>query len=81
MADGVLLGAHRGAVEGNLSIIDFHYLVGTPEEGVRHFTERHALAMFAVTDFAEAAASACLSHEYIDHEPFKRGLHVFRQPA
>ncbi len=32
--------------EGNLSVLNFHYLIGTPEKGVKHFEEKHELALF-----------------------------------
>jgi SAM-dependent methyltransferase len=31
--------------EGDVALLDFHYLVGTPQN-VRHFTERHETALF-----------------------------------
>ena len=34
---------------GNMSVMDMHYLVGTPT-GVEHFIERHELALFSHTD-------------------------------
>jgi len=37
-------GARRVGKEG-VAVLPFHYLVATPR-GVRHFTERHELAMF-----------------------------------
>ena len=72
---------NRGDIDGDLSILDFHYLVATPAEGVRHFTERHALAMYEVADFEHAAEAAGLSHEYIETDRFQRGMHILRQPA
>lgn len=32
---------------GKLSILNFHYLLGTPDKGIRSFEERHELAMFS----------------------------------
>jgi len=70
---------NRGDVDGDLSVIEFHYLVATPEDGTRHFTERHELAMFEIADFAEAGAAASLTHDYIENDQFKRGLHIYLQ--
>ncbi len=68
-------------VEGDMSILDMHYLVATPEDGVRHFRERHELGMFAIADFAGAGTQAGLTHEHIQTDRFARGLHIFRPEA
>jgi SAM-dependent methyltransferase len=83
---------NRSEVEGNLSVLDMHYLVAT-EEGVRHFTERHELALFTIEEFAAAGAAADLNHQYLDEgltafpaagegKPRRRGergTHVYTQ--
>lgn len=66
---------NRGDVDGDLSVIDFHYVIVTPDEGARFVRELHELAMFEVEDFADAAGG--MKHEYIENDEFKRGLHVF----
>ncbi|MDZ4765915.1 MAG: hypothetical protein SGI73_15325 [Chloroflexota bacterium] len=35
---------------GNISILDFHYLIATPA-GVESFTERHELGLFPSADY------------------------------
>jgi len=69
---------NRSEIDGNRSVIHFHYLVATPEDGVRHFTEHHELTMFTVEDFAEAGAAYGLTHEHLAPEGFPRGMHIFK---
>lgn len=40
---------HTSFVEGRLSYIDFHYLIGTPK-GTSHYTERHQLGLFTTDE-------------------------------
>jgi len=68
-------------VDGNLSILDMHHLVATPEEGTRHFVEHHELAMFEVADFAEASEAAGLGHVHLDRGLMDRGLHILTKSA
>jgi hypothetical protein len=68
-------------VEGQLSIMDMHHLVGTPD-GVEHFVEHLELAMFTRDEYVEAFRRAGLS---VTHEPeglMGRGLYIgVRSPA
>jgi SAM-dependent methyltransferase len=52
-------------VDGTLSTLDFHYLVGTPG-GVQSFAERHELGLFTHEQYLEAFAAAGLRAE---HDP------------
>jgi len=73
-----LARVNRGDLDGDgNSVIDFHYVIGTPEDGAQFARERHVLALFGIEDFAAAAEAAGLSHEHFENEHFKRGLHVF----
>ncbi len=49
--------------EGILSVLNFHYLIGT-SDGVQHISERHELGMFLVQEMTEAFTKAGLSVEY-----------------
>jgi SAM-dependent methyltransferase len=71
---------NRSDVHGDLSVLDFHYLVGTAE-GVRHFTEHHELGMFTIDQFAAAGAAAGLNHQHLDEALTDRGLHVYSRPS
>ena len=42
------------ASDGRVSILDFHYLIGTPDSGVRYLTERHELGLFTVDEMKNA---------------------------
>src|SRR5207248_128933 len=43
--------------EGNVSIVEFEYLVGTPD-GIERFSERHELGLFTVEQYLEAFRAA-----------------------
>jgi len=64
-----------------LSILVAHYLVATPAEGVRHFVERHELAMFEPREFADAAQAAGLAHLWLEEGISDRGMHVLTAPS
>lgn len=61
--------------KGNISTIDFHYLVGT-SAGVEHFTERHELGLFTheeyMTVFQEANLKVFHNKKGLDG----RGLYI-----
>jgi hypothetical protein len=64
--------------EGTLSIIDFHYLVGTAS-GVEHFTERHENGLFSVNEMKEAFAMARLAVTHDETGLTGRGLYIARK--
>jgi SAM-dependent methyltransferase len=65
--------------EGDVSILEFDYLVATPE-GSRHFTERHEAALFTETQYRQAFERAGLSVDLDEEGLTGRGLYV-GQPA
>jgi ubiquinone/menaquinone biosynthesis C-methylase UbiE len=66
------------SVEGELSIVDFHYMVGTPE-GIETFTERHELGMFGHEAYTAAFEEAGLDVEHDAEGLTGRGLYVGRK--
>ena len=61
--------------EGDVSIVDFNYLVGTPD-GVEHFTERHELGLFTIEQQLAAFRAADLEAEHDPEGPMRRGLYI-----
>jgi ubiquinone/menaquinone biosynthesis C-methylase UbiE len=62
-------------LKGRTSILDIHYLVGTPQ-GVDHFTERHEAGLFAYAEYLEAFRRCGLD---VRHDPtglFGRGMYI-----
>lgn len=67
--------------EGDISIFDFHYLIGTPDDIV-HQVEHHELGLFTHQDYVNAIKKAGL--EIVHHDPVGisgRGLYIGQQPA
>ncbi len=55
-------------VEGDISFLDFHYMVATPK-GIEYFSETHALGLFTEDEYSQSFHAAGLK---TIHEP--RGL-------
>lgn len=66
---------YTSKVEGQVSILDINYLVGTPQ-GVDHFTERHEMGLFSHEEYSEAFRRANLSVSYDSKGLFGRGMYV-----
>jgi SAM-dependent methyltransferase len=62
-------------IERNVSVIDFHYLVGRPE-GVEHFVERHELGLFGHEEYASAIEACGLTATFDPAGLTGRGLHL-----
>jgi ubiquinone/menaquinone biosynthesis C-methylase UbiE len=62
-------------LEGELSVINFHYLIGTPD-GVSHHEERHELGLFTKAEIEFAFNAAGLSVAYDAKGLMGRGLYV-----
>jgi SAM-dependent methyltransferase len=64
---------------GAVAILDFHYLVGTPE-GVEHFTEHHELGLFTDEDYRAAFTEAGLDVLHDAEGLMGRGLYIGTRP-
>ncbi len=68
---------NRSETEGNISVLHFHYLVGTAE-GVTHLEEYHELGLFTVEQMKCAFESAGLAVRYDAGGLTDRGMYVAR---
>ena len=66
---------NSSSVEGMLSIIEFHYLVGTPD-GFSYFTERHETGLFTHDEYLDAFHAAGLSVAFEPKGFTGRGLYI-----
>jgi ubiquinone/menaquinone biosynthesis C-methylase UbiE len=63
--------------DGDLSILDFHYLVGTTD-GVQHLVERHELGLFSKEEMLAAFTEAGVTAEFREYALSDRGLYIAR---
>lgn len=66
---------NRSETNGKLSVVNFHYLLGTPEEGVRHFEELHELALFSKDEMINAFAESNFEVTYDEQGLIGRGMY------
>lgn len=62
-------------VRGRISVVDFHYLVATPE-GVSNFTELHELYLFTPEEYANALEATGLTVEREAEALMGRGVYI-----
>jgi len=62
-------------VDGRLSIMDMHYLIGTPE-GTEHYVERHELGLFTSDEMTHTLTTCGLAVIYDAAGLTGRGLYI-----
>ena len=63
------------AEAGTVAVLDFHYLVATPE-GIEHFTEHHELGLFTDEEYLAAFTQAGLDVLHDDAWLEGRGMYI-----
>lgn len=64
-------------LEGNLSIVDMHHLIAEKDKGVRHYVDRHELALFEIKPTLKIMCEAGLKPVFLKNGLMKgRGLYV-----
>ena len=58
-----------------VDIVNFHYLIGTPDKGVQHFEERHEFALFSREEMRKAFEEAGFEVSYDEKGLIGRGMH------
>ncbi len=76
--EGKICRMSVSGTEGNLAVLNFHYLLGTSQE-IEYFTERHELGLFSVEEMHKAFDQAGLSVTFDQEGLTGRGLYVARQ--
>ena len=66
---------NTGEVQGSLSIMDLHHLVGTVSD-VRHFVERLEMGLFTHQQYLDAFTRARLDVSFDEHGLEGRGLYI-----
>jgi SAM-dependent methyltransferase len=66
---------NTNVLRGNISVLEFHYLVGTPE-GVEHFTELHELGLYSHEEYQEAFTACGLDTRFEKEGLIGRGAYV-----
>ena len=66
---------NTNVVRDNLSIIEFHYLVGTPQ-AVEHFTELHELGLYTPDEYLAAFRAAGMETCFEKEGLIGRGVYV-----
>ncbi len=79
-AEGKICRMNISEQKDSLSILNFHYLIGTGN-GVEYFTELHELGLFSLEEIKEAFNTVELSVKYDKDGLTGRGLYIARHKS
>jgi SAM-dependent methyltransferase len=77
LPDGLVCRMSHSGREGNLSVLQLHYLRGSIR-GIEHFSERMELALFARDEMTHAFDAAAMQVSYDNEGLVGRGLYLAR---
>jgi hypothetical protein len=64
-------------IQGDLSIMDMHYLVAERDKGVRHYVDRHELGLFEVDETLKIMEKSGLESQFLTEGLMPgRGLYI-----
>ena len=64
-------------IQGDLSVMDMHYLIAERDKGVRHYVDRHELGLFEVDETLRIMEESGLESQFISEALMPgRGLYV-----
>jgi ubiquinone/menaquinone biosynthesis C-methylase UbiE len=79
-ADGIhLVRMTASRAEGSQSILEMHYLVGSPS-GIEHLAESHLLTLFSLAEYESAFVESNLTFEFDPDGPASRGALIGLAP-
>lgn len=79
-ADGLrVIRMSSSSVEGSVSVMEMHHLVGTPST-IEHFVETHRMTLFSFDEYESAFRRAGLSYELAQPGPSGRGALIGQTP-
>lgn len=66
---------NQSDADGRISITNFQYLVGTPDNGIKHYEERHELGLFTREEMLHSFTNANFEVRYDETGIAGRGLY------
>ncbi|MCE3229689.1 MAG: class SAM-dependent methyltransferase [Bacteroidetes bacterium] len=73
--DAKICRMNRSVVEGDFSILNFQYLIGTLQNGVQHFEEKHVLRLTSKEEMFSAFKEAGFDVSYEEKGLVGRGMY------